>query len=115
MERLAVDDVDQDQADDPSHTQSEYGTQRGDQSTLDAEHDPDFPTRHADMMEHPELAPASKRLGAETHAYAEKADHYCRSFERIRDGKSPIEDGKRSGPHFTVARDFNAVAGTQAI
>jgi len=65
MERLAVDDVDQHQADEASEREPHRKPQRACQRAFHGEHRADLAARHAEMAQHAEFAPAREHQGSE--------------------------------------------------
>ena len=115
VKRLAVHHVDQDQAGDPPQSQSDCCAEDGNDGALPSEHGADGAPAHADVPQHPELAPAGKRLRAEAHADAEQTDQHRCDFQRVGHRERAVEERERVGAHLAGAGDFDALGISEAL
>ena len=65
MKRLAVHDVNQDQADDSAEREPDREPERADGEAFGREHGTDLPPGHAEVAQYAELAPAGEHQRAE--------------------------------------------------
>ena len=98
VERLPVDDVDQDQADREAEQQSGRDADRRERRTLDREHRADLATRQADVAQHAELAAACERLRDQRGREADEPDHDGGDLQRIGDREGAVERRERQLP-----------------
>ncbi len=115
VEGLAVHHVDQDQADERAQSQAEPDAERRYHQAFIAQHGADLATRHADVTQHAELAPARKGLRAEAHAHAEQPDQHRRSLQRVGDGEGAVEYRERRGAHFARRGDLDPAGVAQLL
>ena len=95
VERLAVDDVHEDQAHRKAERESDGEPDRAHDEAFGREHRGDLPPRHAEVAQHAELAPAREDERAERRRESREADHDRHREQRIRHRERAIEDAQR--------------------
>ncbi len=115
VERLRVDNVNQDHGDDPSQRKAGYDAEQREQRALQRQHRADLPTHEAEMPQHAEFARARQGLRTETGADAEQADHDRYALEQVGHCEAAIEDFQGDGADLAGLGEGKVFAAGDAL
>ena len=103
---MAIDDVDEHEADHPAEREAHRETQSAHQEPLSGEHGADLSPRHSEVAQHAELAPPREHQRAEARGEPEEADDHSHRLERIGHREGAIEDLERDFADLSGAGDL---------
>ena len=110
VERLAIDDVDQDQADRRPERGAHADPQSGGGRAFGGEHRADLPARHAEMAQHAELPAPRDHQRAERGRQPDEPDRHRGELERVGHRERAVERRERQRADLAGKRDFEALA-----
>src|SRR4051812_49488243 len=100
VERLAVDDEDEDQADGAAGEEPCGRAEKREKTAFSSEHAADLRLREPEVAQHSELAAPREDDCAEARREPEKPDEHRYRFHGVRHREAPIEDPQRGLADF---------------